>query len=111
IGPDEPAESFRRDVGDDLFDPLEKSISPPSKPEPQLKSCLYCHQAPGVYSVQSMQRGLQANPRRTFQTFDKWEPDMTMRVKVNRFDWGLLQGMIEATRSQDVPGSARPPSK
>lgn len=112
VGPDEPAESFRRDVGDDPFDPLEKPVSPPTKPEPQLKTCIYCHQGPGVFSVHSLQRGLQAKPRGTFQAFEmKWEPEFTKRSKIKRFDWGLLQGMIEATRSQDAPATAKPLSK
>ena len=95
VGPDDPAESFSRGVGEDPFDP--KADRPIGKPEAQLKACIQCHQSPGVYSVMSMQRGLRGQRAEVFRTFD-WDVEMnyTVRTKVKQFNWGLLQGMLEA---------------
>jgi hypothetical protein len=66
----------------------------------QIASCIQCHQAPGIHSVLSMQRGLRVDPQvrsRLFRTY-AWDVEMkyTVRAKVRRFDWGLLQGLLEA---------------
>lgn len=96
VGPDDPAESFSRGTGEDPFDP-KMADRPIGKAETQLKSCIQCHQAPGIYSVTSMERGLRAQYGKVFRTF-KWNAEMsyTVRPKVKQFNWGLLQGMLEA---------------
>jgi hypothetical protein len=64
---------------------------------PRLKTCIQCHQTPGIYSVLSMQRGLRGSDTKPFQTYAlDVEISITVDAKVKRFDWGLLQGMLEA---------------
>ena len=64
--------------------------------DPQLKTCIECHQAPGVYSVLSMERGLRKPDTKSFNTYT-WDVEMsyTVKAKVKEFDWGLLQGLLE----------------
>jgi hypothetical protein len=50
-----------------------------------------------------MQRGLRVNPTGTselFRTYD-WDVEVSLSVKskIAQFDWGLLQGMLEARRA------------
>ena len=66
----------------------------------QLRTCIECHNAPGVYSMLSMNRGLHGNSRargEVFRTYD-WdvEMDYTIRAKSEQFSWGLLKGKLEA---------------
>ncbi|HUF64251.1 MAG TPA: hypothetical protein VMN36_19395 [Verrucomicrobiales bacterium] len=92
VGPDEPFATFERD-GQDPFAPRAR----PAEPITQLKSCIECHQAPGIHSVLSMQRGLKRPDNKVFRTFT-WEVESryTTKAKVRQFDWGLLQGLLEA---------------
>jgi hypothetical protein len=98
VGPEDPAEPlFERHEG---ADPFERTRAPLTPGMPQLKTCIQCHQAPGVYSLLSMERGLCANPggpREIFRTY-AWDVEMsyTVGAKVGQFDWGLLQGKLEA---------------
>jgi hypothetical protein len=69
-----------------------------------LKTCITCHQAPGVHSVLSMQRGLQQAGAELFHTYAvDVELSYTVKAKVQQFNWGLLQGLLEAgnTRRSD----------
>ena len=92
----DPEEPFERDG----HDPEPTAAKRPTRAGTQLKSCIQCHQAPGVLSVLSMEHGLQANPpgaRDNFRTYD-WNEEMnsTIRRKLEQYNWGLLQGMLEA---------------
>jgi hypothetical protein len=81
-----------------MRDPFGKRRSAPLTPGGlELKSCIECHQAPGVYSVLSMQRGLRRRDAELFRTYD-WDAEMgyTVNAKVKQFGWGLLQGKLEA---------------
>jgi hypothetical protein len=93
-GPTEPAEPFSRTGGD----PVERTDRPPLA-EMQLKSCIQCHQAPGVHSVLSTARARKERGGEVFRTYG-WDVEMnyTVTKKVSRYDWGLLQGMLEAHR-------------
>jgi hypothetical protein len=98
VGPDERAEPFSRSEGDDPFEergPLRHRTEEPK--EPQMKSCIQCHQAPGVYSVTSMERGLREAGSELFRTY-AWDVEMkgTVQRKVRQYNWGLLQGKLEA---------------
>jgi hypothetical protein len=97
IGPDDPEESFGRSEGDDPFERGARRAAGP--PEPQLKSCIQCHPAPGVHSVMSMQRGLRQGHAEIFRTY-AWDVELnyTVGFKVQQFTWGLLQGLLEARR-------------
>jgi hypothetical protein len=71
---------------------------------PALKSCMFCHQATGVHSVLSLQRGLRADPkavgREIFRTYDfDVELNYSVAAKRKQFSWGLLQGLMEANRN------------
>ena len=92
VGPKEPAQPFERDEGAPFEQKDRHTVA-----ETQLKSCIQCHQKPGIDSVTSMRRGLQAHGRDNFTTYG-WDVEMsyTVKAKVRRFDWGLLQGMLEA---------------
>ncbi len=108
VGPDEPAVGFLRGDGDP-FDEKELRLS--NVADRQMESCIRCHQAPGVHSVTSMQQGLREHGDENFATYD-WHVEMnyTVRAKVQRFDWGLLQGMLEARRNaaRNGDGAAKP---
>ena len=95
VGPDDPMESFSRGTGEDPFDPM--ASRPSAKPMAQLKSCIECHQAPGVHSMLSMARGLRGRETEVFRTYD-WDVELsyTVDAKVKQYKWGMLQGMLEA---------------
>jgi hypothetical protein len=95
VGREEPEEPFARD----FIDPFERKPVDPQPPvvSRQLQNCISCHQGPGVHSVNSMRRGLKASSGETFRTyaFDV-ESSYTVKSKVKQFEWGLLQGLLEA---------------
>lgn len=98
VGADEPAEPFFERSGD--RDPFEQGKSPIAPAMPQLRTCIGCHNGPGVFSMLSMNRGLHGNSRargEVFRTF-AWdvEMDYTIRAKTEQFSWGLLKGKLEA---------------
>ena len=92
LEPNSPPDSFDRD--NDPFIP--KSLAQQPLAATQLKTCIACHQAPGVYSMLSMERGL----RTQFPDFRPFawdvEVNLTVRAKVREYSWGLLQGQLEA---------------
>jgi hypothetical protein len=96
VRPDDPANDFfDRSEG---RDPFERTRAPLTPEGPQLKTCIQCHQAPGVYSVLSMERGLRRpGGSEVFRTY-AWDVEMnyTVSAKVAQFNWGLLQGKLEA---------------
>lgn len=95
VGPGDPAEPFfDRGEARDSFERIRAPLAPAG---PQLKTCIECHPAPGVYSVLSMQRGLRRADADGFRTYD-WDAEMsyTVGAKVKQFGWGLLQGKLEA---------------
>jgi hypothetical protein len=99
-GPTDPAEPFfERNEGANPFERVRRPLTPDM---PQLKTCIQCHQAPGVYSMLSMERGLRASAKGTrdiFRTY-AWDVEMsyTVESKIKQFNWGLLQGLLEARR-------------
>jgi hypothetical protein len=95
VGPDDLEEPFGRSEGDDPFERGARRNDGPA--QPQLKSCIQCHPAPGIHSVMSMQRGLRQEHAEIFRTY-AWDVEMnnTVHFKVERFNWGLLQGLLEA---------------
>jgi hypothetical protein len=110
----DPPEPFERD-GDDAFtrrdtDPdANNPLSIHGMNITALKSCLSCHQTPGIYSVNSIQRRLQhdSDGEEPFVSYS-WESEMhhTQVPKVRRYDWGMLQGTIEAQRAADKRDSS-----
>jgi hypothetical protein len=107
VGPEDPAEPFARDGANDPFERAARPDAP--RGEAQLKTCIQCHQAPGVHSVLSMERGLREGHAEVFRTY-AWDVEMnsTVRAKVNKFNWGLLQGMLEARREDTAAGGEKP---
>ena len=100
VGPDDSAEPFERSAGD----PFERTNRRPV--DRQLKTCIACHHAPGVHSINSMERGLREGSGETFRTYDlAVETNFTVATKVKQFNWDLLRGMLEARRAD---GAARP---
>jgi hypothetical protein len=98
VGPKDPAEPFfERNEGSGPFDGGRPTLAPDM---PQLKTCIQCHQAPGVYSVLSMQRGLRKPEARFTEVFRTYawdvELDYTVHAKIKKYNWGLLQGKLEA---------------
>jgi len=97
VGPNDPAEPFfERSEG---RDPLERNHSPLAPEMPQLKTCIECHPAPGVYSMLCMQRGLRTDHARSGERFRTyaWDVEMgyTIRAKSEQFGWGLLLRKLE----------------
>jgi hypothetical protein len=98
VGPDDPSEPFERDG----HDPQPNAGRQVDNSAQQLSTCIHCHQQPGIHSLLSIQRGLAADPRRgreIFRTYD-WDVEVsyTITSKTAQFNWGLLQGMLEARR-------------
>ena len=97
VGRDDPAEPhFDRS---EMSNPFERDNQFAPR-MPQLKTCIQCHQGPGIYSLISMERGLGKNlkgSRENFRTF-AWDVEVnyTVRAKVQQYNWGMLQGMLEA---------------
>ncbi len=101
VGPDEAEDPFRRNDTDPFTKPAPKPAAPdigaaPPPPGKQLQSCTGCHAGPGIYSVNSMQRGLKDSGTR-FRTY-AWDVELnfTPYNKTKRYDWGMLQGRLEA---------------
>lgn len=102
VGPDELEDPFRRHDTDPFTKPAPKpadpdtGAAPPPPPGKQLQSCTGCHAGPGIYSVNSVQRGLNDLGTR-FRTY-AWDVEVkfTPRNKTMRYDWGMLQGKLEA---------------
>lgn len=109
VAPDETGEPFARNGGDP-FAP--KGPGPHPDPftfhdgmgtsalEPSLKTCISCHQQPGIRSVLTTRRALAKDPLpygELFRTYD-WDVEMkyTIHAKVRQYNWGLLQGLLEA---------------
>jgi len=98
VGPEDPAEPFF--VRSEMRDPFERGRDPLTPEMPQLKTCIECHQAPGVYSMLSMTRGVRPNPNaggEIFRTY-AWDVEMSysIKAKTEQFSWGLLKGKLEA---------------
>jgi hypothetical protein len=81
----------------EMSDSFERNRGPLTPGMPQLKTCIQCHSAPGVYSVLCLERGLKRSDARVFRTYD-WDVELnyTVHAKAAQFDWGLLQGKLEA---------------
>lgn len=98
VGPEERAEPFARTGGDDPFEergPLRHRNA--EEKMPQLKTCIQCHQEPGIHSVRSMERGQREPGPDRFRTYAlDVELENTVHAKVRQFNWGLLQGKLEA---------------
>jgi hypothetical protein len=95
VGPDDPAEPlFERHEG---ADPFERTRRPLTPAMPQLKTCIECHQAPGIDSVLSIKRGLRSPVTEDFRNY-AWDVEMsyTVKSKVELYNWGLLLGKLEA---------------
>ena len=109
---DEAAEPFARDEGDPFAPGAERErVVAPT----QLKTCIQCHQAPGVYSVLSMREVLAGDQtrQRRFRTYE-WDVEVgyTSHAKSRQFDWGLLRGMLEAREAGgEDAGRGRPDAK
>jgi hypothetical protein len=101
VGAAEQMESFERNI--DPFEHGEPTMAfLAGLKMTTLQTCTQCHQAPGIYSVLSVARRLQADPKDESNRFENldWNVEMeqTLVPKVQQFDWGLLQGMLDAER-------------
>ena len=67
-----------------------------------MSACLRCHGGPGIFSVNaysglfddSRRRAL--NPSLIPSVDPDYQRQMTMSRKMQRYDWGLLQGILTA---------------
>ena len=103
LTPDDPAQPFARNEGDPFVRMLREPAQDPAAINgmrlPSLKNCIHCHQAPGVHSVLSMNRAFQDpnDQGEMFRTYDlKVELNYTAHAKTQQYNWGLLQGLLEA---------------
>jgi hypothetical protein len=95
VGPDDLAEPFfERHEGANPFEGVRRPLTPMML---QLKTCIECHLKPGIRSVRSMERGLLRQHGEGFRTY-AWDVEMnyTVTAKREQFNWGLLQGLLEA---------------
>jgi len=82
----------------DPFESLPPNVADARKStQPELETCHACHRAPGVHSVLSL--GLDGSPGSKSETIGLFSPQAELEssivVKYRRYDWGLLQGLIE----------------
>lgn len=100
VSADAPFEPFARTEGDPFLPGAREN----NLAKTQLKSCIQCHQAPGVQSVLSLERVRSQTPRdygTLFRTFAlEVELSYTPFNKRQRYDWGLLQGLLEGTKDR-----------
>jgi hypothetical protein len=97
-GPED--ESEPRFGRSEMSSPFGRSPTPLTFGMKQLKTCIQCHQGPGIYSMLSMERGLRAEPsagRELFRTY-AWDVELSysVKAKVEQYNWGMLHGMLEA---------------
>lgn len=97
VGPDD--ESEPRFDRSEMSNPFGRSPTPLTFGKKQLQTCIQCHQGPGIYSMLSMERGLRAGSNAaggSFRTY-AWQVDLnyTVKAKVEQYNWGMLQGMLE----------------
>ena len=66
---------------------------------PARETCISCHPAPGLYAVNSFTRRFTSaagrKPDPTFRAADVHELDRTAAWKQERYEWGLLKGMMK----------------
>lgn len=101
VGPDDDEVPFQRMVtGLPLMDRFDGDLPAQVRtPHKALSSCIHCHQLPGIHSVLSVTQHLQSaregdGPLLRPYTFDADQRNMPAH-KLRRYDWGLLQGMLE----------------
>jgi hypothetical protein len=94
VGPNDPAEPFQRETST-LNGP---GPGPDGFGMRQLQTCIHCHHKPGIHSVTSIQRGLKQQSGEIFRTYAKdVELNYSVWTKVHQYNWGLLQGELEAS--------------
>ncbi|HYE18557.1 MAG TPA: hypothetical protein VEA69_08940 [Tepidisphaeraceae bacterium] len=106
--PGEIGEPFARSQGDPFEvkgpGPHEDPFTSHGLHGPTLKSCIQCHQAPGVRSMLTMRETLEKWPMPPGQLFRNYELNVelnyTVRAKLKRYEWGLLQGLMEGRGGQ-----------
>jgi hypothetical protein len=103
VGPEEPFEPLARREGDPFVEEGASGGDPGGLAAmPALKTCIQCHQAPGIESVLSIQRALPSHRHEDHEIFRTYAWDVEMKAsasaKVGRYDWGLLQGSLEANK-------------
>jgi hypothetical protein len=62
--------------------------------EAGMKNCVFCHTGHGIFSVRTYPRG--TNPQLFPAPHADHSSEYSRLQKKQRFDWGLLQGMLEA---------------
>ncbi|HSI37247.1 MAG: hypothetical protein ACAI43_12905 [Phycisphaerae bacterium] len=103
--PGETLEPFVRTQGDPFevrgTSPREEPFTAHGIQATTLESCIMCHQAPGVRSMLTMRATLDQWPVPEGQLFRTYDLDVelnyTVQAKVKRYEWGLLQGLMEGT--------------
>jgi len=88
--------TFFRDALD-RFEQMPANVAPGPHFKAEMKTCLECHFKPGVQSVLSLH--LDGPPGSEAETIGLYTPaadvQATLDEKYRRYDWGLLQGLIE----------------
>jgi hypothetical protein len=107
IGRDE--KDFHTQLLVHTFDELETG----GKPQPIMRSCIGCHDRPGVYSFRSFTGGAYPRGRYDLPTLQAnqdphGEAELSAMRKREQYNWGLLQGLWEETK---VGRPSKPPSK
>jgi hypothetical protein len=87
--------------GSDFFEQAAKQHVAPKPGRVILGSCVGCHSAPGIKSVQSCRRLLKPNrpqldPDPPYDSL-WWETEHTIGWKKQHYDWGLLRGYWRAS--------------
>jgi hypothetical protein len=101
IGSEDRELSTFQSQGDD---PIEQKSLPPVRagdPQPELKSCLWCHSGGGVRSLNSREalfrpNRMQVDPENSDYGSIYWGDSSAVGWKQNHYDWGLLNGYWKA---------------
>lgn len=64
--------------------------------EAGMKNCVFCHTGNGIFSVRSYSRG--TNPQFYPAPHADHSPERSRLQKLERYDWGLLHGILEAEK-------------
>jgi hypothetical protein len=72
----------------------EQTRESPLRGEAGMKNCVFCHTGHGIFSVRTYARG--TNPQLHPAPHADHSSEYSRLQKLRRYDWGLLQGMLEA---------------
>jgi hypothetical protein len=102
-----PGDRSEPDFGrTEMSDPFERA-STRTREMRQLKTCIQCHQAPGIYSMLSMDRALRTDANSGGERFPTYAWDvelkLTVRAKTQQYNWECCKGCSKPGEEWPLP--------